>query len=228
MILDLSIQIRSEDLDYVRRELKDLPLKQPKVMAAALNNSIEFAQSYIARRLKTVSEIKDKNRLIKDIKLVKANYTNLSAGVSFYGRAIGAIQFKHTVYKTTGVRWKVDKGGSFLRRSDGFEGIGLSGQRGEGAGNAHLWIRRDTIYRVGSRAHYKPNIGRVMHQIRPIYGPKLTTIWQRHPEIKAEVTKRVGQRLNARILSQVDRALNRKKADRPADAPELVFPDEAN
>lgn len=223
MVIDLGIIIRSEDLDYVRRELKAMPLKQPKVMAAALNNSIEFAQSYIAKRLKTVSEIIDKNRLIKDIRLVKANYTSLRAGVSFYGRAIGAIQFKHTVYKNTGVRWKVDRGGSFLRRSDGFQGTGLSGRRGEGTGNDHLWIRRDTKYRVGSRANHKPNIGRIMHQIRPIYGPKLTTIWQRHPEIKAEVTKRVQLRLNARILSQVDRALNRKKADRPADAPELVI-----
>lgn len=218
-VLDLSVSIASKDLEYVWQQLKDMPTKVPKYLANSLNSAMETGQKYIAKRFAKVTTAKPE-RFIKDTRIVKAGPTRLTAGVTFYGRPVGAIQFQHIVTRNYGVGFRVGVKDEAQMFAHGFKGIGIGGKNG---GNAHLWIRdnKKPNYVVGPKAHHRPNVGRIMQRIRPLYGAKLITIWQRHPDIKIEAEKRTKKRLHERLLSQVDRALDRKKADRPDFAPAL-------
>lgn len=221
-VLDLSIRMSSKDLDYMFSQLSSMPHKVPKYIANSLNAAMETGQKYIAKRFAKVTTAKP-DRFIKDTRIIKAGENRLVAGVTFYGRPVGAIQFRHQVMTPLpggGVKFKVGAKDAYQNFTHAFKGIGIGGKDG---GNTHLWIRdkRKPKYVVGERAHYRPNVGRTMERIRPLYGAKLITIWQRHPDIKAEAEIRTKKRLHERMLSQVDRALNRKKADRPDFAPAL-------
>jgi len=215
----LAITIKSESLDYVANQLRDMPKKIPQAIANAMNAGLRSGQSAIVRGVKKVVTITDKDRIIKDTMIRKATPSNLSASVTITGRPIGALQFKHTVVKGAGATLTAFKSQGTQIFPGGFKGIGASN-------NAHLFMRiRGTSYHVGSRAHHKPNIGRNMEKIRPIYGPKLSTIYSRNPQIKMDATAKSQKSLTNRLLSQVDRFLDRKKADRPAIADTLLEPE---
>jgi hypothetical protein len=221
-VIDLGISMRSQDLAYLRRELASMPKKINKAVANSLNSAMETGQKYIAKQLSN-KVTAPKGRIIKDIRIVRAYEGKLTAGVTFYGRAVGALQFKAIVYapRKGGVKFQPSKGQPYLKFPGGFRGVGIGGR--DGSGNTHLWIRRDDRpkYHVGSKAHHKPNVGRLMQRIKPLYGPKMITVWTRNPDIRVQAKQRTMKRLHERMLSQVDRMLSRKKADRPADAPTL-------
>lgn len=215
--LNIGLQVRSQDLDYLVRELREMPQKINRSLSIGINAGLKAGQRSITKGIKKVTTIKDKDRIFKDIVPTFTTPQNLHASVRLSGRGVGATQFKHLVTKDAGVSYTPGKGGTALVFSSGFKAIG-AGKQGEG--NTHLFFRlKGTSYHVGSKAHHKPNIGRNMERLKSVMGPRIAVTMNRHPEIEKEAAAKAGKAINTRLLSQIDRSLNRKKADRPIDAP---------
>ena len=220
MAAALSVSISSADADYVSRELRDMPRKIPTIYMRAINRAIESAKTKIPKEIQGVTTIREKGRVVKDTIVKLATKDRLVGTLDFYGRAIGAIEFKHRVYKRRGVSVQFMKKDAPIIFSHGFKGTGLAFAKGSTkenpiysteSGNTHLWGRRLGTWHKVQAAHHKPNIGREMEKIRPFYGPSLTRIYIRNPEIKERIEKQASETMHKRIISQVNLALGRKK-----------------
>jgi hypothetical protein len=213
----LQISITSKDMEYLSRELKDMPKKIPVAMSAAINRTLTACRKIIVNGIATETGIKNKSRIVKRAVIKRASANNLAGRVDITGRALAAINFPSIITQKYGVAYRPGTNRQAIAFSHGFRGVGIvgKGEQTAGNGNAHLFIRIPNTTHYVRDPHYAPNDYRRMDKIRPIYGPRITTIYSRNPSIKRAAEDAANEILSERIRSQVDRFLDRKKAARP-------------
>lgn len=205
MATGFTFKIDTRDADFVAYWLRDMPKQIPKVMAQAINRALPGTRKVITSGFKSVTTIRKKSRILKDTHVFKANTSSLTGTIRFTGRTIGAINFEHTA-GVGGVSFRLMAGDSPIRMRHGFKATGASG-------NKQLFGRvLGSGYKVGKRAHHKPNIGRLMERIESFKGPSLRTIYDRNPQINEAARRTADAIVKKNVLASVNFFLTRKQA----------------
>jgi hypothetical protein len=206
MATAFTFKIDARDADFVAQSLRNMPNQIPKVMAQAINRALPGTRKVITAGLKDATTIRKKSRIIKGTNVKKATASNLTGKITFDGRTIGAIEFEHTANKTAGVAFRLMPADTPIRMRHGFRGTGAGG-------NKHLFQRvRGSYYKVGSRAHYKPNVGRRTERIESFKGPSLRTIYDRNPAIDRAAHAAADAIVKKNIAASLKFFLSRKQA----------------
>lgn len=202
------LTISTRQANYVASQLSAMPHKIPQVLAGAINKTLLKVRTYMVRSIREATTLKY-GRILDKADIDKANPSKLHGKVVLAGRAVGAIQYKHTASRTNGVTVTMMKGDSPIRFRGGFKAFGIKG-------NQQLFYRvLGSYYKVGDLAHDKRNIGRRKERQKAIYGPSLDKIFLRHPTMRTDSVRVGSETFEESIMNQVDRALGRKKSDRP-------------
>lgn len=193
-----NVIITTAQVDRIAKALRDVPRKLPQAIAGAINKTLPRVRKGIAQDIQEVMNLKY-GRIIKGATITKASQSSLSGSVVFAGRAVGAIQYKHSASKTRGVSVTFTKGGRALNFRHAFKGVGINS-------NEHIFSRKPgEWYEVGAKAHYKPNVGRRAEKITAIYGPSLQTIYANHPRIFYAANDAARTIIDAELEKQIAR-----------------------
>jgi hypothetical protein len=199
-VAGFTIKITSADSAFVSQSLASMPKRIPQAMAAAINKTVARVRTSIADGIKDATTIKSVRRILKGTHVSKASPSRLTARVTFQGREIGAIQFKHSATKRRGVKVTFMKGDSPQHYRHGFKRAGLGG-------NVHLFERGKALNKK------KANAKGIAHRLplSTFYGPNLQTIYERAPQIERDANKLANEIIRKELESQVNRFLGRKK-----------------
>lgn len=219
----LSITIDKADLDRVAVALRDIPHKIPVAQSAAINRTLKSLRKIIVSGVQKETTIKSRNKIIRKVDVRNSTPRLLAGAVQLQGRPLGAINFQYAALHKGGVMVRFGSSETAVPFFAGFLGIGVSGKRSADADatstNRHLWLRvKESQKREIHRAHHKPNIGRKMQLIRPIYGPRLDTIYRRSPTLDLDAKAAARYQLSKNIDSQIARFLNPRSRDKVATA----------
>lgn len=211
----LDIEIDQAMYEQLRRELRSVPDGVRKAEVGAINHTLPKGRTIIVNRLAEMLTAKKANiRQRTDVR--KADREHLSGTITIMGRKIALTNFKFTdttnrkTHTGHGVNVQIFRGGNTLNFPHAFVGTGANNNRqvfqrlpGRGA-------------RVGDAAHYKPNVGKIKQKLESIQGESLYDVFQADPSIQRDVMNAIRSAFAEALLSQIDRFLGRRRADRAA------------
>lgn len=220
----LRLSVTSTDLERVAGQLKNI--KETRVaISRAINRTLTTARGAIADRVMEITGIKQRSKILK--RFSKSDQTfakpdRLSGYIEIKGRPVGAINLPHLITKKYGVVWKHTLYSPAEHFYHGFVGKGLVGKGDTNKGNKQLWSRvKDKRKYFVLVAHHKPNQEKRRQRIRPIYGPRIDTLYTRFPSIRRETEEIARATLTKRIDSQIKYFLD-KRQPKPSEAEPAV------
>ena len=209
----VAVEVRFDErqLERARVELAGISNGLNKALAGAINKVLTKGRTEVVRGLSETltakpSRIRKTPGGTERITLRKASADRLEGLIKILARPIGLINFKlkevrkkrkgrkyGTSYPGEGVFGQIYKSGQPFRLKHAFKAIGRGG-------NLHIFQR------VKKGGKYTPR-----QPIEALKGPSLLTVYREHPELHAQVEKRITEELGKELDSQIDRFLKRSK-----------------
>jgi hypothetical protein len=200
------IQINQNDLAQVTLMLGGIEKEARIALRRALNRTLTGSKTIVSKKMREVCTLKAAK--IKDnIDEKKANDENLSASLYIRGRAIAAINYKHSVLKNKGLRLQYFKIAGKEEVPNGFKATMPNGKVG-------LYIRD---WR-GLKKHRKPyprresrdNVwGSTELPIIELMGPPLTSVYEKTPNLSDTIESAAAERLATETEAQVNYILSK-------------------
>jgi hypothetical protein len=186
-----NIQIKATDAAFLAQSLAHIPDKIPQAIASAFNKTIAKVKTSIKRGIVDATNLSS-GRIEAGTYIRRATKSNLTAGVSFKGRQIGAINFKPK---------KVGRG----RNSRGFKVAFMKGDKPIHFKRAFIATGKNGNEQMFEREK------RSRLPLSVFYGPSLGTIYRKTPKIEQEANELANATIRQELESQVNRFLGRKK-----------------
>jgi hypothetical protein len=181
------IEVRySPKVDAAMQELERLGKDAPAAIASAINRTLTSLRSFAAAEIRQELLLKRK-AIIERMEIRRASQTTLAGKLSIQGRRLSIINFNARASKRGGVKVQVYKSGEPFVFRHGFIGIGLNNAR-----LVFLRKYRAPKYRVGDKAHHKPNVGRLMERLQTVYGPSLWAVLKQRPTLDERIVEKMG------------------------------------
>lgn len=181
-------------------------------VTSAVNRTLRTGRTILRRRIQQIVNIKTAYFNDRAVSIMQATRSTQQGYLKISRNQIPLIQFGARAGKT-GVSVEIKKG-MRERHPHWFKAKMASGHEG-------IFKRFGPKVPMTS-GYYAPSgphnrSGRVLRQrITEIKGPSILGVYQNAPAAAAEVLSDIGTELQKNLDSQVDRLLQRKKADRPA------------
>lgn len=211
----LTIEVDQAMYDRLVKELASVPDGVARAEVAAINRVLPAGRRIVVNKLYEILAVRRKQNIRDRTSILKASRSRISGTIRIMRRRISLANFEATDSrnKKTGTGHGVDvrifRGGKMLNFPHAFVGIGAND-------NAQVFERvPGPRHRVGEKAHYKPNVGRKMAELKSIQGESLLDVFQSDPAIMEEVIAKIRADFSEALLSQIDRFLHRRKVDRP-------------
>lgn len=206
--VDIKLNVTGE-FKFLLDRLKD-EKKTRKGIASSINRALAVAKRSLVAETVKITGIKNKKRIYKRITYVNATPESLKADVKIVGRPIAAINFPNIVTKSYGVAYRPTLNET-QQWWHGFKGTGRVG-KGEDPtkGNQHLFVRIQNTPHYVRNAHHTPNNYRKMDKIKALYGPRLSTIYNRNPSMKLLAAQASQKEFRRRVVSQLKRFLSKE------------------
>jgi len=217
----LSLTVSDAQVAALVADLGEIPKGVPKAIVGAINKTLATGRSLVVKRL--TKELALKQKVIRDtIGIRKATYDTKRGVITISRKGISLMQFSPIPavpayeHKVALIRKLVQKGqgieklrlpaGVSVRVRPGkpreiLKGTYVAKMR---SGHVGVYERRRT---GGKRAPRLP--------IQERFGPTPEGVFSHAPGVAADVMSQLGATLQKNLDSQVDRLLDRKKADRP-------------
>lgn len=215
--LGISVKFDPRQVERARVELAGISNGLNKALSGAINKVLTKGRTEAVNGLASVLNISKRNirysrwtdkkgEREERVYLIKSAPDKLEGFIRILARPLGLINYKFkevrkkrkgrkygTSYPGEGIFASVYKGKPF-RLKHAFVAMGKQGIE-------HIFERRKAGGRYAART-----------PIKSVKGPSLLTVYREHPELHAQVEKRITEELGKELDSQIDRFLKRSKA----------------
>lgn len=191
-----TITVSAAQLDNLNAELGGIPGAVNKAIIGAINKTLPKV------RTDTVNALRDRltasrSNIFQRTSIVKATSATSSGFVRILARRIGLINFKHRSLRGRGIEVTILQGGGAEQFRHAFIARGASN-------NQHIFQRKF----IGG----KPTPRMPIESLKSI---SLMRFFNTQPGMAEAATKRAGDDFNEALLSQIDRILQHRRAQRP-------------
>lgn len=204
--MPITITVDPKDLARIEYELRDIPNGLNRVMASAVNDAVSRGRGKYVNAAAEITTAKKKLIRSKISGARKATAANPAAEIKVRGTPIRLRDFKYKGGKRRQPLAVEMIRGRSVTFADAFIGVGPQGGK-------------TVLMRTGAKAktraaHYPANLGKVREKVKSKPGISIKELFEMRPDAERKAENETGEIFAKRLLSQVDRILERRKADR--------------